>query len=325
MAKSHYRIEWTETEVEFVRQHYKDKTHQELSELLGRTANAVRGKCHKLGCVTVSPGLSDEHRNVIKAWYLERIGVKLDLGELAKTVGMTKPLVCKIAKSLGLVGVKRAWRKPPQNMFDTKEELRAHRSRVRLEWHKNNEHPKGMLGKTQTKEVRTIMAENLNNWHKTASEKEKLERSNKAIQTKIERYGTAAPTILSKNAYSRCKGGIREDIGIYVRSGWEANYARYLNFLVSQNKIRSWRYEPKAFRFPIQRGTMEYTPDFEVTENDGSIVYHEVKGWMDVKSKTKLKRFAKYYPNEKLVLITQVEYTEIKTKVGPFIPNWEKR
>ena len=51
----------------------------------------------------------------------------------------------------------------------------------------------------------------------------------------------------------------------------------------------------------------------------------EVKGWMDGKSKTKLKRFKDQYPDEynKLQLITQKEYNEIKRKVSNYIKNWE--
>jgi hypothetical protein len=34
-------------------------------------------------------------------------------------------------------------------------------------------------------------------------------------------------------AYARCKSGRRDDLGgIYLRSAWEANYARYLDILM---------------------------------------------------------------------------------------------
>lgn len=90
---------------------------------------------------------------------------------------------------------------------------------------------------------------------------------------------------------------------MYFRSKWEANFALYLNWLVSQKQIVSWRYEPKFFDFPIPHGTTRYLPDFEVTELDGTLTYYEVKGYMDSRSKTKLRRMAKYHPKVKLVLI----------------------
>ena len=122
----------------------------------------------------------------------------------------------------------------------------------------------------------------------------------------------------------RSNGGKRADLGgLYLRSTWEANYARYLNFLIHQEEILCWEYEPDTFEFKaIKRGTRFYTPDFKVFELDGSFKYHEVKGYMDKVSVTKLKRMAKYYPDIDIVLITGKEITEIKNKLGRFL-NWE--
>lgn len=125
------------------------------------------------------------------------------------------------------------------------------------------------------------------------------------------------------SAYSRTKSGKRADIGIFVRSSWEANYARYLNWLVSLKQIKSWQYEEKTFEFPVKKGSKFYTPDFTVINNNASVEYHEVKGWMDQKSKTKLRRMAKYFPAIKLVLIDEPVYKEIKTKVSKMVANWE--
>lgn len=89
----------------------------------------------------------------------------------------------------------------------------------------------------------------------------------------------------------------------YFRSGWEYKYACYLDFLKKQKQIADWKYEPRFFDFPIAHGVTRYLPDFQVFNNDGTNEFHEVKGHMDSKSKTKLKRMAKYYPEVKLVLI----------------------
>jgi hypothetical protein len=91
---------------------------------------------------------------------------------------------------------------------------------------------------------------------------------------------------------------------MYFRSKWEANVALYLDFLKKQGNIKDWKFENKWFVFDkIRHGTTRYLPDFEVTNNDGSVEYWEVKGYMDSRSKTKLKRMKKYYPEVKLVLI----------------------
>lgn len=143
--------------------------------------------------------------------------------------------------------------------------------------------------------------------------------------TNIERYGTGAPGFLSQeNPYSRAKGGKRADLdNRYFRSAWEANYARYLNMLKARGEIADWKFEPQTFVFHgVTRGALTYTPDFKVIEKDGSYCWHEIKGWMDSKSQTKLKRMAKYYPAEKIIVIQQEEYKAI-AKWSAMIPGWE--
>lgn len=127
------------------------------------------------------------------------------------------------------------------------------------------------------------------------------------------------------NRNSARRGGKREDLGgQYFRSGWEANYARYLNWLVSLKQISKWEFEPDTFEFHnIKRGSRFYTPDFKVFENDGSYTYHEVKGWMDPKSQTKLRRMKKYYPLETVILIDRTSYLSLARQVKGAIPNWE--
>lgn len=93
------------------------------------------------------------------------------------------------------------------------------------------------------------------------------------------------------------------DKDIYCRSNWEASFARYLQWLKIKNQIKEWEYEPQTFWFEkIKRGTRSYLPDFKVTKLDGTHYWVEVKGYMDRKSLTKIKRFKKYYPSEELFI-----------------------
>lgn len=104
---------------------------------------------------------------------------------------------------------------------------------------------------------------------------------------------------------------------MFFRSMWEANYALYLDFLVRQRKIKGWDFEADTFMFEkIKLGTRSYKPDFKVTLNNGSIEYHEVKGWMDAKSKTKLNRMRIYYPKVKIVLVDSNYYKDVRDKLG---------
>ena len=123
--------------------------------------------------------------------------------------------------------------------------------------------------------------------------------------------------------HRKVHGGVRADLGFYVRSAWEANYARMLNWRKERGEVVRWEYEPETFEFPIKRGNRSYIPDFKVWYPDGHYEWHEVKGYMDAASKTKLKRFAKYYPNEKLVLIDSKMYRAMARVLSGIIPNWE--
>lgn len=143
----------------------------------------------------------------------------------------------------------------------------------------------------------------------------------KTLDTKMQKYGKLG-NFNPQNNYSRCKRG-HYDIGgidFYFRSLWEANYALYLNFLVKQKQIIKWEFETDTFWFEkIKRGVRSYMPDFKVFNKDGTIEYHEVKGWMDKKSVTKIKRMATYYPKIKLIVIDQTSYKDIKNKMGTLL------
>jgi len=114
------------------------------------------------------------------------------------------------------------------------------------------------------------------------------------------------------------------DRRMFFRSRWEANYALYLNLLIDQKQISKWEYEPDVFVFEkIKFGTRSYRPDFKIFNPDGTIEYHEVKGYMDAKSKTKIKRMAKYYPEVKLIIIDKDTYREIRRKLGKILKFYE--
>jgi hypothetical protein len=119
--------------------------------------------------------------------------------------------------------------------------------------------------------------------------------------------------------------GKRADLGgLFVRSAWESNFCRYLNYLQAHDQITGWAYEPETFTFPVRRGPASfYTPDFKVWDPDRRIVYYEVKGWMSPTSAAKLKRFARYYPALRLVLVDADAYHALARDVAPLIPTWE--
>lgn len=112
---------------------------------------------------------------------------------------------------------------------------------------------------------------------------------NKSIDKEIMENDGVTPR-KKGNAYQYTKTGHRKDINLNVRSSWEANFVRILNLY----KIE-FEFEPTVFPFPIKRGTKGYTPDFLLKRNNEWV---EIKGYLDDKSKIKLKRFKRYFPEE---------------------------
>lgn len=113
-------------------------------------------------------------------------------------------------------------------------------------------------------------------------------------------------------------GGKRTDLGgKYFRSMSEANYARLLTY----QKIR-WEYEPTTFWFEdVKRGNRFYTPDFWLPDKEE---FHEVKGWLDPASKTKLDRMKRYHPGVTIVLINDKFFKDCERKgICRLIPGWE--
>ncbi len=132
--------------------------------------------------------------------------------------------------------------------------------------------------------------------------------------------------IVAFNSFSNLKKGWRVIGGkrYYYKSLWEANYARFLQYYKETGVIAEWEYEPETFWFKkILRGVRSYKPDFRIKLNTGNLEYHEIKGYLDKKSKTKMKRMAKYYPDIKLRLVEEDWFKENNPKYKGIISDWE--
>ena len=127
--------------------------------------------------------------------------------------------------------------------------------------------------------------------------------------------------------YSRARKGWVEsgERRFFARSKWEANYGRYLEFLRTCGHVLDWEHEPETFWFmTIKRGCRSYLPDFRVVMSDGSTEYHEVKGYMDPKSKTKIRRMAKYNPSVKLIIRCSKWFKQNNRDLRAIVPGWEQ-
>lgn len=287
------------------------KTAKEVG-LCGQT---VHQRLKRLGINNHIRVFSEKEKGELKKVYEKGfLSGNNDLKELSIKLNRTIPFLCRQARKLGLTNNHRK----KSNEYCNKE-----RERMKL-WLKENGHPRGMLGKKHTQEMRDNMSKKSKEWANKKENKEKiLMWVSKGLETKMKKYGT-----LVVNNREKCswKAGWREIGGKkkYFRSKWEANYARYLEWLKLHNQIKEWQHENKTFWFDkIKRGCRSYLPDFEIENNNGTLEYHEVKGWFDDRSKTKIKRMKKYYPEVKLVIIFAKQYNEIKKKVSPLIEGWE--
>jgi hypothetical protein len=143
----------------------------------------------------------------------------------------------------------------------------------------------------------------VNHWTKSKQAKKKLSNTRKGFKfSKKVRHNmskAAVKRIKKYRIYSFGNGGFREDINLYVRSNWEANFARVLKY-----KKINFQYEPDTFELSE---AMTYTPDFKVGN-----VYFEIKGYMDDRSKEKISAFKKSYPNVLLSIITGDEYNILR-------------
>lgn len=267
---------------------------------------------------------TEHETDLLRRFYLASGSGPVDLKRAAKLIGRCHTNVCRKAKQLGLTDRHRPKSKQltltPRPM--TKEELaRAMSSATKQRWAEKG-HPRGMLGKKHKPEtIATIAEKSRAMWADPSSKLNSLESQ----QRRSDHMVSMVESGKMRGGYTRSAGGRRADLGErYFRSSWEANYARYLNWMVRNGKILRWEYEPKTFVFEaIRRGTRAYTPDFLVVFPDSREEWHEVKGWMDQQSKTRLGRMAKYFPEEVVVVIGEAWFRAARRSVAPLIPNWE--
>jgi len=233
---------------------------------------------------------------------------ELNIKKLANEMERGVTTIVMFASSVGLTKYNR----------DLCEDMKNNISVKAKKWIKDKGHPKGFLGGKHTQETKDKISKSSTYYASIRTEEEKSDMALKAQKTRV-KNGTK----------HKARGNWRAEWATinrkksFYRSRWELNYAYYLEFLRKQGCIKKWEHEPKTFWFEkIKRGVRSYLPDFRVTHLSGKIEYHEVKGWMDQRSKTKIKRFAKYYPEEILIVVQAKEYNEIRKKVAPSIDKW---
>lgn len=316
---------WSDLELRRLREAYAaGDAVANIAEALGRSGPAVRNKAYEMKITTRDDGWSDAEIAEMRAAYA--LAVRrgdLDLEGLSRRLSRSKPSISRKAKTLGLTNAARPAIKKPKvdrRKYKSDAERSAALSERMRAQHKANGHP--MAGKSHTDEARKVIAaKSRQNW-KSKSGSERAAWTDAMLRGRLENQGT----LVKPRPNATWKAGWREigETRKYYRSRWEANYARYLEWLRLRGEIRDWRHEPETFWFDgIKRGVRSYLPDFRVWNNDETTALHEVKGWMDTRSKTTLRRMAKYHPGETIIVIREKQYNEIARKIGPMIVGWE--
>ena len=163
------------------------------------------------------------------------------------------------------------------------------------------------LDKYTDKRLR-IISDKTREWNKKYLTQEIKDKIAKTLR---QRYLDGMPIPNSKN-------GFREDLGISLRSTWEADVIRILNFIKED-----WAYEEDRFLLKDYSNGKElvYITDFRLLNYDNLLI--EVKGHADssyewkcncrrcVRDKRKLRLFAEQYPEYDLMMIGKYEYASL--------------
>ena len=306
---------WSDADESVLREFHDTETYATIGLRLNRSVAAVRNRCWRLGMRKKADDWSVAEVARVRSAYEGRAGAPIYIHALSKELGRSPSCISMKARDMGLSSMTR---KRP-------DDFGARMAGKASQWHAEHEHPKGMLGKRHSETTRALMA--------TAQQANVANGTHPGLRprTDADRAALSVRSVTQMKSeghsmYSRCKHGRRADLGNqFFRSAWEANYARFLNFLCGRSEIATWEYEADTFWFAhIRRGVRSYTPDFKVMRPDGTLYYVEVKGWMDAKSKTKLARMKRCHPAVEVQLFDARAYRELAKKMGPWLPGWEK-
>lgn len=314
---------WTNEEKQRLVGLYPDHNDKELCAILGKTQGQLRGMKSILGLNQKSKPFTDEEKRCIIDFYTLHPD-EMDLESFAKELGRQKTSISRYARKVGLTNYNRRLTEEQKEKNNESHRL-LYQSEYYKEciapsikeslrkWHATHEHPRGMSGKHHTPDACKRISE-----YQKAQWAAKSDEERREIRDRLHTWQIQHGHTSDENTYSRCRRGIREDLGIFFRSRWEANIARLLNKF---NIL--WQYEPHRFKYPDNEdGILSYCPDFYLPDSD---IWLEIKGWMDETSIKRIAMFKEYYPEEykKLVIVDEPLYLELEKQYAGDIPNWE--
>jgi hypothetical protein len=287
---------WTSVELDVLREGYPTRGLEWCATALGRTVRAVAGKVSQLGLK------QDRSSAFFKEWQARAAAGK---------VGKKRPAQADVMRRLHADG-KLTPTDAQKQKLSAIARARPHNPRFTT------------AGMTWPPDVLARVGAGVRQAQKRITADEWQARNVKAAKTRVAN-GTKLGAFNRGSASWKCGwrtvGGQR----VFFRSRWEVNYAGYLQMLLERGVVTRWEHEPETFWFEgVKRGAVSYLPDFRVTYPDGHIEFHEVKGWFDARSKTKVRRMAKYHPTVVLRVIDAQAYRRLQSNCGS-LPWWEKK
>jgi hypothetical protein len=248
--------------------------------------------------------------DVLIDYYQNTPAEDFDLKGLAGSLNRTYNAVALKASELKLTkrgrpvtqSTRMAISKAHEGRWDS--QARAEQSQIAKEWHSKHDHPKGFSGHNHSDEARRKMGEKASAWQASFTLEQRRQMARERQEKTRENGKSLAPQVQR----GRWKSGWVEIGGkrFFSRSRWEVLYAGWLEWNKKMGAIVEWEYEPETFWFPVKRGSTNYTPDFKVTFTNGQVQFHEVKGWMDARSRTKLRRMAVHHKDVAVIVIDAV-------------------
>ena len=192
---------------------------------------------------------------------------------------------------------------------ETKESIsKANKGRIRFD----------IRGIKRSEEFCIKVSEGLKRAYANTPQKERLKRNkilslcHLGIKHSVETKRKMSET-RSKLIKIKFKGSFRKDLNHYVRSSWEANFARILKYLKEP-------YEYEKYTFKVGEAS-EYTPDFYLKNQN---IFIEIKGYLNEKGRIKIEKFKEIYLNKKLIVVDKYVYKRLKERYSSLIENWEK-
>jgi len=315
------RKKWNKNEEDFLMKNYPTKGLNFVAKHLGRDRGSVSHKADRMGISfeKIKPWSEKEIKKVFKLYKTK--GLKYTANKLNRTLPSVAGVVAKYKLKTDLEDRKKRISATLKKKFkedalyrghllSTSQIIRRPESRAKLsaslkKYYKTHAYPesaklklsklfKGKIVKESTKEkLRAYRGPLASRYGKKIS---KIARK-KLIRSLIKAYAEGRKKVPVSKKY---KGGFRKDLGFVVRSTYEANFARILNYL----KIK-YDYEPKRFKIVLPNNKIStYLPDFVIKNK----YIFEVKGFFEDDAEEKFHIFKKQYPEYKTRLITMPIY-----------------